>query len=213
MKKHALAFLAMTLAPACLYAVDGVTLINQSTVNAAGGFPYRIMQSGSYKLSGPLSPLVNQSAIVISANNVVLDLNGFSVQCSLDGTAPFINIFGCISDNLTAAHNITIRNGTVTLTGSASSPNLVTGNVGVSFLASNRVTVEYLQIEVNLTNLVGRCLDVPTNSIVRSNILSGNQGGVDASCPALLDGNINAASAGGGHTGGNCVFVNNIGSF
>jgi hypothetical protein len=37
------------------FAVDGVVLINQSTVMAAGGFPYKITQPGSYKLSGNLA--------------------------------------------------------------------------------------------------------------------------------------------------------------
>ena len=42
MTKNALIFLAMTLVPACVYAVDGQVLINQATVNAAGVFPYVI---------------------------------------------------------------------------------------------------------------------------------------------------------------------------
>ena len=37
------------------FAVDGQVLINQSTVIAAGGFPYRITQPGSYKLTGNLT--------------------------------------------------------------------------------------------------------------------------------------------------------------
>jgi hypothetical protein len=36
------------------FAVDGATLINQASVMAAGGFPYKITQPGSYKLSGNL---------------------------------------------------------------------------------------------------------------------------------------------------------------
>jgi hypothetical protein len=41
MRKTLLVVLAIALAP-CLFAVDGVVLINQSTVMAAGGFPYTI---------------------------------------------------------------------------------------------------------------------------------------------------------------------------
>ena len=33
----------MALVPFCAFAVDDVVLINQSTVNAAGGFPYTII--------------------------------------------------------------------------------------------------------------------------------------------------------------------------
>src|SRR5262249_13803327 len=50
------------------------------TVLAAGGFPYRITQPGSYKLTGNLTtPDINTSAIVVTADNVTLDLNGFSI--------------------------------------------------------------------------------------------------------------------------------------
>ena len=55
MKKYTVALIAMILVPACVYAVDGQVLINQSTVIAAGGFPYVISQPGSYKLSGNLN--------------------------------------------------------------------------------------------------------------------------------------------------------------
>ncbi len=69
------------------YAIDGQMLINQSTVMAAGGFPYKIMQPGSYKLTGNLTmtttPGGNISgidvAIGIISNQVTLDLNGFTI--------------------------------------------------------------------------------------------------------------------------------------
>ena len=82
---------ALTMVPVCGFAIDGQVLINQSTVMASGGFPYRIIQPGSYKLSGNLtlntSPTANYSgpggpadvAILIDANNISLDLNGFSI--------------------------------------------------------------------------------------------------------------------------------------
>jgi hypothetical protein len=60
--------------------------INQAAVAASGsnrpngGFPYMITQPGSYQLTGNLTvPNANTSAIVIAANNVTLDLNGFSI--------------------------------------------------------------------------------------------------------------------------------------
>jgi hypothetical protein len=55
MNKHVLTIFALALAPVCAYAVDGATLINQSTVMASGGFPYIMSQPGSYKLSGNLT--------------------------------------------------------------------------------------------------------------------------------------------------------------
>jgi hypothetical protein len=83
--------IALMMVPVCGFAIDGQVLINQSTVIASGGFPYRITQPGSYKLSGNLALNTSQNAnysgpggpadvaILIEANNISLDLNGFSI--------------------------------------------------------------------------------------------------------------------------------------
>ena len=73
--------------PSSIYAVDGVILIDQPhalagniTPGDAPGFPVTITQPGSYKLSGNLTVAdANTSAIVIAADYVTLDLNGFSI--------------------------------------------------------------------------------------------------------------------------------------
>jgi len=82
-----------------LYAVDGVVLINQASALAGNmtpgdvpGFPVTISQAGSYRLTGNLTvPDVNTTAILITAENVTLDLNGFTISgpnvCTFDGTA------------------------------------------------------------------------------------------------------------------------------
>src|SRR5947207_10653708 len=70
-----------------MYAVDGVVLINQSAALAGNvtpgdtpGFPVTISVSGSYRLSGNLTvPDANTTAIEIDADNVTIDLNGFSI--------------------------------------------------------------------------------------------------------------------------------------
>jgi len=70
-----------------MYAVDGVILIDQNralvggvTPNDAAGFPVTITQSGSYRLSGNLTvPDANTTAIDVTADNVTIDLNGFSI--------------------------------------------------------------------------------------------------------------------------------------
>jgi hypothetical protein len=68
---------------------DGVALIDQSTILAAGGFPYHVTEPGSYRLIGPvtapaLTPngfnLGRLEAILIEADDVSLDLNGFTVR-------------------------------------------------------------------------------------------------------------------------------------
>jgi hypothetical protein len=63
------------------FAVDGQVLINQSTVMAAGGFPYKITQPGSYKLSGNLVvSTIFTDGIDILTSNVSIDLNGFTIS-------------------------------------------------------------------------------------------------------------------------------------
>jgi parallel beta-helix repeat protein len=89
--------LALLYAGLCcsLHAVDGVVLIDQNralagsvTPGDAPGFPVTISQPGSYRLSGNLTvPNVDTTAIDITADNVTIDLNGFSIigpnVCSL----------------------------------------------------------------------------------------------------------------------------------
>jgi parallel beta-helix repeat protein len=121
MRKAVFALLTMVLAP-CSFAVDGVVLINQSTAMAAGGFPYRITQSGSYRLSGNLTvPDALTTAILVTADNVTIDLNGFSiigpVVCTGFPTTscnPASNL-GKAGTGVDAANfiNITVVNGTV----------------------------------------------------------------------------------------------------
>jgi hypothetical protein len=68
-------------------AVDGVVLINQSNALAgnvtpgdAPGFPVTISVSGSYRLSSNLTvPDANTTAIDIAADDVTIDLNGYSI--------------------------------------------------------------------------------------------------------------------------------------
>jgi hypothetical protein len=70
----------MTMFSVSAFAVDGVVLINQASVMAAGGFPYKITQSGSYRLSGNLTVPANTDGIDITVDNVTLDLNGFTIK-------------------------------------------------------------------------------------------------------------------------------------
>lgn len=74
-----IAFLFFAFTPALMFALDGQILINQTTVMAAGGFPYLISQPGSYKLSGNLIVPSYKDRIHIQSSNVTLDLNGFSI--------------------------------------------------------------------------------------------------------------------------------------
>jgi hypothetical protein len=100
------------------FAVDGVTLINQATVAATGGFPYKITQPGSYKLSGNLVVPANLDGIDINVSNVTIDLNGFTISGTV--TCSAIGIISISCTNVTtvkgifaAADNIIVRNGSL----------------------------------------------------------------------------------------------------
>lgn len=208
--RNAVLALAALLTP-CAFAIDGLVLINQTTVNTTGGFPYRITQTGSYKLSGNLVVPLNQIGILITASNVVLDLNGFDIQCSANEASPNGFGGGCIASS-GSIHNIAIRNGTINASATAPSFSFSSALEGISLFSAVQVTVENMHIEVNHTNYIGHAINVGLDSIVRHNILSGNQGGVNRQCPSLFVENVNV-SAGSGGGGSNCIFLNNIGLF
>jgi hypothetical protein len=89
MKLHrALTFAFVFSLPGSAWAVDGVVDINQARALAGGvspgdaaGFPVTISQAGSYRLTGNLTvPDADTTAISITADNVSVDLNGFTIQ-------------------------------------------------------------------------------------------------------------------------------------
>jgi hypothetical protein len=144
------------------WAVDGVILIDQNKAMAGNvtpgdtpGFPVTISLSGSYRLAGNLRvPDANTNAIVIAADHVTLDLNGFAILGPTDcsgGLNPCANAvsdpnvgsgFGISTANLFAGgglqFNITIRNGTIQ----------GMGNRGI-FLDGDSHLVEYMHVRSN----------------------------------------------------------------
>jgi len=99
------------------FAIDGQILINQATVMAAGGFPFKIDQSGSYKLSGNLVVPDGSNGIAVSVANVTIDLNGFSIQTVTTSiTSGITAVPNHNAGGVTVANDvsgITIRNGTI----------------------------------------------------------------------------------------------------
>lgn len=147
MRKALLCLTAMTVAPACLYAVDGQVLINQSTLNAAGG-TYTITQPGSYKLSGNLMAKdQNTDVIRIASDFVTIDLNGFSIlgttncsggfPCAGEGSGQGISTSTAIPGRPNF-FNITIRNGVIQGMGGS----------GIN-LSGDSIVVEYLHVRSN----------------------------------------------------------------
>lgn len=110
-------------------AADGVIEINQAKVTAAGGFPYTINASGSYKLTSNLTQASSNPTtfIVILADNVTLDLNGFSITggntCTVSGSFPNRTI-SCTTEGggsgvSSPNRGISVFNGNISGTGGA----------------------------------------------------------------------------------------------
>lgn len=163
---------AALLIAAPTFATDGQVLINQSSVMAVGGFPYKITQSGSYKLSGNLVVPPNTDGIDINADNVTLDLGGFSISAAQSGGT------GVQS----AGHSgVTVRDGTVTgFASGVSVSSAVSFNGGLPVVVgggSNRIS------EVTArANIAGIIISGQQGSnVVERCIADGNQVGFDVS--------------------------------
>jgi hypothetical protein len=152
--------MVIVLAPAGAFAVDGITLINQSTVMAAGGFPYSISVPGSYKLSGNLTVPAGQDGIDIHSANVALDLNGFAIIGSGNSGAGF----GVASPN----QYITLRNGSVT-------------NFPIGLLLTGTGEIADLNVSANGTGIVVIECQGLGNSFAAAAVAACNRGGFESS--------------------------------
>jgi hypothetical protein len=113
------------------YAVDGVVLIDQKAAMAGRvtpqdmpGFPVTISQPGSYRLTGNLVvPDAATTAVQITADDVTLDLNGFSilgpnvcmpnpVRCTFSGGGG-IGVMAVAPAGVVSPANVRVKNGTV----------------------------------------------------------------------------------------------------
>jgi hypothetical protein len=214
MRRLLVAALLLVATPA--FAIDGQVLINQSTVLASGGFPYRITQPGSYKLTGNLSVL-NQSAIVIAVNRVSIDLNGFTIQCSTDENLAFSN-WGCIWDGVAVVgedrEDATVRNGSIVVNATGSPVGFVASIAAIGLGFTGRVIVEDMRLEVEIPfptfTIAPEGLRTGVWSRIQRNITSGSGGGFFVACPSIVVQNINMG-INGGASGTGCVYVDNIG--
>lgn len=106
--------------------VSAQTIITTSTVAAGGitagdtaGYPATISQSGSFKLGSNLAPTSPTGAISITGNNVLVDLNGYTidggVSCTPGANYGVTCTGSSASQNLIniTGRNVTIRNGFV----------------------------------------------------------------------------------------------------
>lgn len=97
-------------------AVDGVVLIDQNRALAGNvtpgdrpGYPVTISQPGSYRLASNLTPPLYLSALEVTAPNVTIDLNGFSLVAQPKPNQCCSDI--AVLQTGTAAKGLTIANG------------------------------------------------------------------------------------------------------
>jgi hypothetical protein len=199
-------------------AVDGTVLINQSTITngltgcpTGGHFPIIICQSGSYRLSGNLTvPDVNTGAINITADNVTLDLNGFSLL------GPMV----CSGSPVTCTRSSGAPSGTGI---SSSNANIVVTNGQVKGMGFNGIVLTGPRSRVQnvqATNNSNDGIIVADNSLVSSCSLDSNRGaGITAGgSSVVLTGNLVSHSFVGIISGkqaalisGNSVVSNGVG--
>ncbi len=166
-----------------VHAVDGVIEINAARAAAGGvtasdtpGFPVTIDTAGSYRLTGNLNP-VDASGIVVTADDVTIDLNGFTIKATISNVG--IDYDGIDS---VARQRITVLNGIV----QEFSRN------GLSLGGTSRVS------GVRAFNNGSRGIDVGPNSIVTDSTASDNDNvGIYVGPNSIVTGN--TASHNGSH--------------
>jgi len=140
------------------FAIDGVIEINQALAELGGvtpgdapGYPVTITETGSYRLTSTLFLAKSQQGIYIDADNVTIDLNGFSISGPVTCTPGVAAcsetvVNGALGIRADSANFLTVKNGTVTGTGAGGvycNPGVacVVENVVVSHNNGNGITI------------------------------------------------------------------------
>jgi len=193
----ALALAAWVLGAPAL-AVDGEILINQAKVNAGGitpgdaaGFPATLSKPGRYKLASNLNAPDGTTAIEVTANNVTIDLNGFTIR-STTGSSSGHGIDAQVSVG------IKVTNGTIT--GFNSAINNFDGAFAV---------IENMRLLSNQTGFVGG-----SDAQIRNNTMVSNPSyGVRCGARCVIDRNVitgNYVTEGILISGGGAMVLGNV---
>ena len=185
--------------PRSVLAADGEILINQAKANAGGvtpgdaaGFPVTISRPGRYKLVGNLTVPAGEIGVEVTANDVTVDLNGFTIRSASPGQSGD-GVFGSPD----SANRLRVMNGTITGFGSFGVSNRLAS-------AAEGAIIENMRIVGNSTGIfIGPHAQIRDSTIANSQ--GGNIGCVD-SC--LIEGNVIVGSQNGAGitmTGGTVV--------
>ncbi len=227
----ALAVASLALAVFPVAAVDGEILIDQAKVVAGGitpgdaaGFPATLSRPGRYKLSSNLVVPALVNGIEVTAKEVTIDLNGFTIRSNPPGEAASgIVALGPGGDGL-----LRVMNGTVTgFSGSGiiKSPGLgVIENMRIISNGSNLELADESQVRNSTIANSNSSFPDPNPGVrcfgmclIENNVITGNIGAgvsMEADGSAVLGnvivGNGSAALLSSGWTGyGNNMFINN----
>lgn len=169
-------------------AADGQTVINQSKAQAgkvtpgdAAGFPVTLSRSGSYVLSSNLTVPADKTGILIAANDVTIDLNGFKIAAS--GPEGVSIGSGIGPDAFRSGRGVVIRNGTIT--------NFAAG-INLQFFHDTVVE------EIRAYNNTEPGFALGPRSVVSGNVVSGNGTGIAVGSGSLVSGNHVSSNAGRG---------------
>jgi hypothetical protein len=197
-------------------AVDGVVLIDQNralagnvTPGDAPNFPVTISVPGSYRLSGNLTVPNNVDGIVITSNNVTLDLNGFAivgpVACSgtpVTSCTPGATGSGVRTAGSQLQSNIAVRGGTVRGMGTAGvllvgGPHLVTdvrvASNGVGIALTGGTLIRNTAANNGTSGMV-----IGTGTVAHNTVTGNGTDGIQVQDSATVSHNASSGNAGDG---------------
>ena len=226
MPKHSLTrtlalCLLSALAPSLADASDGVIEINQAkalagevTAGDAEGFPVTISEPGSYILTGNLTVAeADTSGIVILADDVTVDLNGFTIAGPLACTGPPNSGSVTCSGSADGAgvtgeptgyapENIVVRNGVVRGFGGS----------GVAYFFGRIEQVRVISNRIGISIPIGLAINgnAPGTAIVDCWIVRNEFSGIEAGDRALVKDNVVQSNGSVGiRASGDSVIVGN----
>lgn len=147
-------------------------------------FPITISVPGSYRLKGNLTvPDANTTAIMISADNVTLDLNGFSITGpTVCDSPPPNDPLTCTPSSGTGIGIASDHNSTTILNGTIQGM----GSSGISLNPGTNVRIERVRVISN----GGDGIDVHNNAVITGNIVVRNgYRGISANSDSTISGN------------------------
>jgi hypothetical protein len=205
--------------------------IDQSSVKAEGGFPFKITKSGSYKLNSNLVVPAGVDGIDILAPDVTLDLNGFSIigQVVCTGFGPVtcptattgIGINGSNADETEGPADIKILNGAVRgmgshgifVSGDGSLVDKVSAqsNAGAGLIVAGSV-INSSAIANGSTGILAFIVrDSEAANNVRDGIITDGRGGVAMDDVSSFNGNRGIVAQNGSVTGSTITLNKGVG--